>query len=160
MKYATSVLVFLLLVSSPNLFAQRRRMPGGPDGSRGRLEKFKTMRLVEVLKLGEEDAVRYYSKENAHEDKVRDLMKSRNESLDAIEDLVRGKGDAKELQKRVDEALDIDQKIFAERQRYQEEMKKFLTPEQFGKFIVFERNFGRRVRDAMEEMHEKRREMR
>jgi len=37
-------------------------------------------------------------------------------------------------------------------------MKEFLTPVQFGKFLLFERSFSRQVRDAMDEISRGRRQ--
>lgn len=117
-----------------------------------RLEKFRKMRLVELLKLDEEESVRFFAKQNAHENKTRELMQKRNDLIDMIEKNIKEKGNTNELMKLADEAMKIDKDIFAERQRFQEEIRKLLTPEQFGKFIVFERDFGKQVREAMQEM--------
>ncbi|TLY32059.1 MAG: hypothetical protein E6K56_04060 [Ignavibacteria bacterium] len=85
MRFLLNTLIAVAAISTVG-FAQRHRMPGDPEmREHGRLEKFKMMRLVEVLKLNEEDAVRLYAKNSAHEDKVRELMKSRNSLLDDIE---------------------------------------------------------------------------
>jgi hypothetical protein len=139
--------------------AQRRGMEPGPGmRDQGRLEKFRMMRLIEVLKLSEEDAVRFYAKNSAHEDKVRELMKSRNSMLDDIEKMARDKKGPGELQSETDKILAVDQQIFAERVRYQGEIRKMLTPDKFALFLVYERNFGRRVRNAMEDMRRERRE--
>ena len=142
-----------VLIVTTISFGQPRRMFEGRGSSPERLERFKTMRLVEVLKLSEEDAVRFYSKQSAHEDKIHDLMKSRNEAIDDLAEMARSKSETNDIGKRIDQVSDLDQKMFAERQRYQEDMRKFLTPEQFAKFLVFERSFGRNVHDAMREMH-------
>jgi hypothetical protein len=117
-----------------------------------RVEKFRTMRLVELLKLGEEDAVRFFAKQNAHEEKIGVMMKSRGDAIDAAENAAKSKERSPELQKGIDQVLDFDQQIFAERQRYQKEMRQFLTPEQFVTFISFERRFGVQVRDALGKM--------
>lgn len=154
MKHAWSLLLTAALLIAPNAgLAQRRGMQEGP-GMRdpGRLEKFKAMRLIEMLGLGEEEAVRFYAKSNAHEEKVRELVKLRNAALDDVEKMVREKKEGHDLQAPTDKILDVDQQIFAERVRFQGEMRKFLSPAQFAKFLVYERNFGRRVRGAMDEM--------
>jgi Spy/CpxP family protein refolding chaperone len=160
MKYLLGILLIATFVlSSDDGIAQRRRAPRAMDGPRPeRLEKFRKMRLIEVLKLGEEDAVRFSAKHSAHETAQRDLLKSRNAALDKIEEGVQENGDPKDLQKLTGEVESIDQKMFAERQRFHEDIQKLLTPEQFGKFLVFERNFGRQVKDALQEMREGRRE--
>jgi len=62
-----------------------------------RLEKFRKMRLIEVLGLREEESVRFFCKTNGHEEKVRDLMKSRNLILDDIEKTISEKGTPEEL---------------------------------------------------------------
>ena len=163
MRYAWfTILLSCILLLSGDAIAQRRRLPGPPDRPMRpeRVEKLKKMRLVEILKLNEDDAVRFFSKQSAHEDKVRELTKARNDALDELEDIVREKKESADLQKRTDEVLDIDQRIFAERQRFQGEMRKFLTPEQFAKFLAFEREFGQHVRGAMEKIIKERRRMR
>lgn len=154
MKYTRLILLVLsVLIIGTIGFAQPRRMHEGRGRSMERLERFKTMRLVEVLKLSEEDAARLASKQSTHEDNMRDLMKSRNDAIDALAEMSRGDSGKTDPGKRIEEVADLDQKIFAERKRYQDEIQKFLTKEQFAKFLVFERNFGRNVRDAMRDMH-------
>src|SRR5258707_6335199 len=122
MKYFRNLLIlFVLLIWCVSGAAQHRssRELDGPRPER--LEKFRKMRLIEALKLNEEDAVRFFAKQSAHETTQRDLMKSRNEALNKIEDLSGDKkGDDKDIAKLADEVMSIDQKILTERQRYQE----------------------------------------
>ena len=155
MKY--NVIIFHLALVLFACIASAQPMPpmGGPGHER--LERFRKMRLVEVLKLNEEESVRFFAKQSAHEDKVHELMKSRNDALDAIDSKVKDKADSKEIQKLSAQVLNIDEQVFSERKRYQDELKNFLTPEQFGKFLVFERNFEHRMREAIEDMMQERR---
>jgi len=155
MRYLSRFMLSLaIFIATQSLLAQPQGPRQGPRA--GRLEEFRKMRLVEVLKLKEDEAVRFFAKQSAHEDKIKELMKARNDALDDIDKTVREKGDAKGIQKSSGDVLDADQKIFAERQRYQEELKNFLTPEQFGKFLVFERNFEHHMREAMQDMFRER----
>jgi len=117
-----------------------------------RLERYRKMRLIETLKLNEEDAVRFFSKQSAHEDAQRDLYKQRNRGLDELDKILHGTGSDKDYPRLSEEIQTIDLKIFNERQRYQDEVQKSLTPEQFAKFLLFERDFNRQVKDALEEM--------
>jgi hypothetical protein len=154
----TIVVLFLFMGVYGDVCAQHRSSQRHDDASRPeRLEKYRTMRLVETLKLSEEDAVKFFAKQRVHEDKQHELMKSRNDLLDQLEGVVReNKGDVKDIPKLSSQVLDLDNKVFAERERYQEELRQFLTPEQFGMFLLFERNFGRQVRDALHEMRQER----
>lgn len=151
-RYIFFAFVIMLIGLDP-AHAQRRRPPGpvfepGPE----RIERFKTMRLVETLKLQEEESVRFFAKQNTHDEKVRELMRSRNGTLDEIAENVREQSESAEIQKRIEAILEIDQNIFQERKRYQEEIRKLLSQEQFAKFLLFERDFEQQVRDAMREM--------
>ena len=158
-RYCVMILIAVLLVSE-NAPGQRHRPP--PEKREGpmpeRLERFKKMRMIEVLDLNEEDAVRFTAKRNAHEKKMREMMDGRREAVDAVEEKVRDKADAQEYQKIIDKILDIDQQMFAERRRFQDELRHTLTAEQFAKFVVFERNFEKHLRDAMDEMRRDRME--
>lgn len=159
MKYRSMFIVcvgFIVFLSAA--FSQPMRKRGEMQDRPERLEKFRKMRLVEVLKLNEEDAVRFYAKQSAHEDKVRGMMDTRNDALDDVEKMIKGKNSGGDLQKRVDQLLEVDQQIFGERQRFQKEMRQFLSPEQFARFMLFQRNFGNQVRDALGEMSKERKQ--
>jgi hypothetical protein len=152
MKYVLLLLLCITVVT-PNIHAQPGWQRGNQQGDHPeRLEQFRKMRLIELLKLNEEQAVRFTAKQRAHEEKVRDLMMNRNSALDQIEALVDSSFEEKELYKLADQLLSIDNDIYKERQRFYDEMRQFLTPAQYGTFLVFERNFGRKVRDALDEM--------
>jgi hypothetical protein len=156
MKYFL-LIASLIIILHVTCFAQSgwqrgQQMNPPPE----RLEQFRKMRLIEVLKLNEEESVRFITKQRMHEEKVRDLMKNRNSFLDEIENILDSSFEVKELLRIADKIKSIDNDIFLERQRYTDEMRQFLTPAQFGKFLVFERSFGRQVRDAIDEMSHKR----
>ena len=162
-SYLVIFVLCMTLVGLNEACAQRHPSSKDDDrgssggGPRGRFNEFRKMKLIEVLKLNEEDAARFVAKESAHEDATRKLMTQRNDLLDDIRKSLRDnkdkdKGDAKDLTKPVDQVLDLDQQIFKERQRYQEEMRKFLSPEKFARFLVFEREFGRGVGDILKNL--------
>ncbi len=132
-----------------------RHHPGmGPE----RLEKYKKMRLIEVLDLKEEEAVRFMAKYNTHENTVRDLMKERMDIVDQLEEALKAKGGDKDFQKLFGQLDENEQKMFNERRRFHNEIKSSLTTEQAAKFLVFDRNFNRELRGAMEDMRRERHE--
>jgi len=142
-----------------------------------RLERMKQMRLIEELQLGEEEAVRFMAKRKEHEDRLRDLADERDAILDGIEDNVGprhegrsegksdsrsegrsgGKTDAKAdarqdlpaVEKDLARLQEQERKIFDERKRYQDEMRKMLSTERFAKMLLFEREFQAQLRDAV-----------
>jgi hypothetical protein len=149
-KYAVVISLMMALLSF-SAFAQKEQHQSdrpGPDRIRG----FMKMRLIETLKLNEEDAARYVAKQSSHEEKMQTLMRTRNELVDGLDSLIQKKAETSGLQSRVEQILENDQKMFTERRRYQDELRKLFTPEQFANFLVFERNFERHMREAMQDM--------
>ncbi len=153
------ILLALIFIIGESGFGQ----PSGPQrrhpemGSE-RLGKYKKMRLIEALDLKEEEAVRFMAKFNTHENNLHDLMKNRKDIIDQLESILRSKGTDKEFQKLFAQLEENDQKMFNERQRFHNEVKGALTAEQAAKFLVFDRNFNRELRGAMDDMRRERRE--
>jgi hypothetical protein len=146
------------IVVGGTLLAQEEGPPYGRGSGRGRerLERFKKMRLIEVLNLKEDDAVRFTAKHTAHENAMHDLMKERMDLIDQLERQLQTKAGDKELQKSFDQLQQNNQKTFDERRRFEGDVKTMLTPEQMAKFYVFERNFERELREAMDDVRRER----
>jgi intergrase/recombinase len=139
-----------LLYGQPK--GERWREMMGPE----RIEKYKKMRLLEVLNLPEESAVRFNTKFNLHEDKIRELRKLQDELQDRLEENLKLQNEstknAKEIQKYLDKIDDSRLKMSDEDKRFMREMREFLSSEQMAKFYIFQRNFERELRDAIREM--------
>jgi len=134
---------------------------GPPDDGRGRrggerLQHYKHLRLIEELKLTEEESVRFFARQRAHEEKVRDLMKTRNDLIAGLDSLLEVRHDPADLLRMCQQVMDLDRKIGQQRDQFFDEQRKALSPEQFARFLVFERDFGRQVRDAMGDNFRKR----
>ncbi|MBI5214338.1 MAG: hypothetical protein HY960_01145 [Ignavibacteriae bacterium] len=161
MKLLNSLFIATLLTITCS-FSQ----PGGPGYGHGqmregpppeRLERFKKMRLIEVLKLNEEESIRFFAKQSAHEEIARDIMKERDKALDDLQELLTEEN-MKDVPKLVDVIETSDEKLFRERERFRDEVKKLLSPEKFAKFLLFERDFNKQVRGAMKDIYEGKRE--
>jgi septal ring factor EnvC (AmiA/AmiB activator) len=149
-----SIFGFLILTSCGYSQPQGERMPGmmGPN----RIEKYKKMRLLELLNLPEEAAVRFNAKYNLHEDKLREMRKLQEELEDRLEEIVNKNSEInknlKEIQKTLDELDNSRSMMVSEDERFMKEMRNFLDAEQVSKFYIFQRKFERDLRDAIKEM--------
>jgi hypothetical protein len=127
---------------------------GSHGGKTGKLDRFRQMKMIEALDLKEDEAIRFFAKQNIHEKTMQDLMKKRGAAMDALQSSVKDSSNdgGKALDKLIDAILATDQEIFKERNRYQDEIRQMLKPQQFAKFLLFERNFGRDIRGAIRNM--------
>lgn len=131
--------------------------PQGPDPhSIERIERWKKMRLVELLNLSEDQSVRFFARMNDHDAARRELMKKKGESLDKVERLVRNKAEAAEFEKVIPEVLAAEDAIRSEQRKFFTGLGDMLTSEQRAKFLLFERQFERELREAMREVQRKR----
>jgi Spy/CpxP family protein refolding chaperone len=151
------LLVLALLVS-----AAASAQPGGPEGPRGwqrsveRIEHLKKVRLVEMLDLTEEQSVRFFARRNDHENIMQSLMKEKNDRLDRIERMVRNAADPADIEKAFPEVLAAEAQLHQERERFFRSLSDLLTAEQRAKFLLFERQFERELREAMRDARQRR----
>lgn len=149
--FITGMMVTLML-SMPLSSQHRWKNEGGGGDRPERLEKYRLMRLVEKLNLNEEESMRFLGKHNTHETKIRELIMKKDRSIDELEGLLGGKAPEGTIESATEKVRAVDKEIFQERQKFQDEIKNLMTPVQFAKFIAFEREFGRKVRDAIRGM--------
>jgi chromosome segregation ATPase len=162
-----NILLFVIMISiflsCDTLFTQppgekfQERM--GPE----RIEKFKMIRLIEVLDLPEESAVRFTVKANEHEKLLRDLRKMQAEMQEKLDEYLKKAEEAaknkvqyekklKELQKQLDQFEENRGKMLDEEKRFLKELKELLNSEQMAKYYLFQRDFEKELREAMKRL--------
>ena len=146
-----------LMLSTALVQAQPWRMGDQRPGER--IEELKKVRLIEMLDLKEDQSSRFFARLNEHENAKRDLMKQRSDALDKVERLVRNHADGKEFEQVFPEVEAIDTKVVEERHRFFDGLGDILSPEQRGKYILFDRYFEKELREAMREVQRRRRGM-
>ena len=135
--------------------------PFGPDERRPfeRIEHFKKVRLIEMLDMKEEQSVRFFARLNEHDNAKRDLMKEKMDILDKIERLVRNHAEEKEFERLFPEVTVLNEKLSQEDQKFFNSLSDVLSAEQRGKYLLFERQFERELREAMRDIQRRRMRM-
>jgi Spy/CpxP family protein refolding chaperone len=146
----------MLLLTLSMSFAQGQRMGAGRP-SLERVERFKKMRLVEMLDLKEDQSVRFFARFNEFENARKDLNRQKDESLDKIERLIRNNADAKEYDKLFAEVESFNRKIGEEKLKFFNGLSDLLSVEQRAKLLLFERRFDSELREAVKEVQQRRR---
>jgi hypothetical protein len=154
MRMSTTLLMTALVVSAAQ--AQPFGPPPGPRNLE-RIENLKKVRLVEMLDLKEELSVRFFARLNEHQNVLQALGREKSELLDRLERLVRNEAEAKEFEAMVPQVTAVDDRIGAEQKKFFDGLGDLLSPEQRGKFLLFERQFERELREAMKEVRQRRR---
>ncbi|MEK7250017.1 MAG: hypothetical protein AAB209_06280 [Bacteroidota bacterium] len=148
-------LLLLVLILTGVAFSQAQPPAGGRPLER--IERFRKMRMIEMLDLKEEQSVRFFARFNEFENTRRELNRQKDETLDKIERLIRNKADSKEFEKLFTEVEMINRKIGEEKLKFFNGLSDLLSVEQRAKLLVFERRFENELREAVREVQQRRR---
>jgi len=123
-----------------------------PGRAAERLEQYKKLQLMEVLKLDEETALRFFARYNKQREELAGLNQKRNELLDDLAKLRRDNAPDKDHQKVHDQLRAVADPALEIRGKFFDDITKILTPRQMSDYLLFERNFLRNVREIMRDM--------
>jgi len=140
---------FILFISSIS-FAQRDERP------REKIKALEKIKLLEALDLGEETAVKFFSRRKEHQENTQGLFNELDEKRDLIKNKISTASDDNdpELKKLVDSYFLTQQKLNDERKRFFNSLTDILTNKQIAELIIFEKRFREEIRDVL--FHKKR----
>ena len=130
---------------------------GGP--ARERVEQFKKIRMMEILKLDEETSIRFFSRYNKHQEGLREIVGKRDVLIDELAVLRKSNSADAEYEKVFNELSEMESKITEERSRFLQDLKSVISTKQIAEYVIFERNFNRQLMQLMREMAQERRRM-
>lgn len=140
-----------LLIAPLCLVGQER-----PGHSMERIESFKKVRMMEVLKLDEQLSIKFLARYNKHHDDVRALEQESNHLVDKLESLIAGGAGDDEYARTFAELREIGKKTVEARMQFVIDLKDILTQRQIAEYVVFERKFGRELRNILRDVQRER----
>ncbi|MBI4429896.1 MAG: hypothetical protein HY562_12355 [Ignavibacteriales bacterium] len=124
--------------------------------ARERVEQFKKIRMMEVMKLDEETSLRFFARYNKHHEAMKEITLRRDGLIDQLAALRKSDGLDSEYEKVFKELQNTESQIVAERSRFLQDLKGVVSTRQVAEYIVFERNFNRQLMQLMREMAQER----
>jgi len=155
MKYFATTALGILLVTG-SVLAQ----PGSGDRPQrpayDRIESYKKVRMLESLKLDEDQSAKFLTRYNKHSEAMHAFEKERNELVDKLDEQSKANAVDDDYNQTFNLLLDIDKKISGERQHFLTELKEVLSNKQIAQYIVFERNFAQELRQMVRDIQRER----
>ncbi|MDR3666034.1 MAG: hypothetical protein P4L35_04230 [Ignavibacteriaceae bacterium] len=141
----TIVSIVLSQDMQPEGGSHRRRAP------MKKIEELEKIKLLDILNLDEATSAKLFTRRNQDRTKIWDIEDRINDDLQNIENEVKkGKdADLSKIQKMNEEYLNLTMEVEKEKQNYLRSLSDILTPQQIGKYIVFERKFREEIRDLL-----------
>ena len=129
----------------------------GPGAQR--LEQYKKLRMMEVLKLDETTSLKFFARYNRFQEDLRSLNEKKNGYIDELQSLRRQDASDAEYQRVLEKLRALGKPAIEIRENFLDEISSILTPKQVAEYVVFERNFVQNVREIMREMQQNRMRM-
>jgi Spy/CpxP family protein refolding chaperone len=116
-----------------------------------KIEELEKVKLLDVLNLDEATSAKLFTRRNQNRTKIWDIEDKINNDLQNIEfEIKKGKDeDVNKIQKMNEEYLNLSMEVEKEKLNFLRSLSDILTPEQIGKYIVFERKFRDEIRDLL-----------
>lgn len=145
--------IFLILFSSSVVFSQNPQ--NMPPKAIERINSLKKVKLLEVLELKENEADKFLVKYNAYEKDIQDKMKALEDKTIDLHQALNSK--SKDLEKITNDYIALKSDLDNTVNKKLSDLKNYLTPEQYAKYLLFERNFQEELRKSvMRQMNQRR----
>lgn len=148
-----SVIALFLSVCVPagTAYSQDKR-----DKRLQKVDQLEKVKLIEYLNLNDDTNVKLLSRRKDFKAKNRSLYKAIDSLVTELESYD-GKNDKQNpaIKKCIEEYQRIELQIVKNRQEYINSLYEILTPEQVGKYIVFEKKFKKEIQDFIFKAREK-----
>jgi Spy/CpxP family protein refolding chaperone len=120
-------------------------------GPMKKIEELEKVKLLDILNMDEATSLKFFSSRDQSREKIFNNEDKNIEILNKIEsEGKKGKDkDANKIQKLNDEYIHTSIEIEKERMNFLRSLNDILTPEQIGKYIVFEKRFREEIRDLL-----------
>jgi hypothetical protein len=152
------LVIALFTMSAVALPAQDMQSP--PQGKAfERVEQFKKMRLIELLNLDEQTAIRFFALYNENQKQLREIRQEQVQALGAIQKLRKSEAADAEYGKVVDQLRALESKLNDTKTKYIDEIKQVLTAKQLAEYLVFEFRFQQNLRELVRDMQRNRQDM-
>ncbi|MGD0038067.1 MAG: hypothetical protein ABSC53_12345 [Bacteroidota bacterium] len=152
MKYMYGAFTVFILMSviSLNLIAQDKPLTRGPAAER--IEQFKKVRLMEVLKMDEETSIRFFTRYNKYAETLHAIQKDHNALIDQLQKLANSNANNSDIEQALKDIGMSEEKIAETRSKFLEELKGVISIKQVAEYVVFERNFNKNLREIMRDI--------
>lgn len=153
--HIVSLVIISPLILSTDLIAQDQLPTRGHAAER--IEQFKKVRLMEVLKMDEETSIRFFARYNKHVEILRTIQNDHNTLIDQLQSLTQSKANNSDIEQAIKDIKLCEEKIVETRSQFLEELKEIISIKQVAEYVVFERNFNKNLREIIRDFAKERR---
>ena len=140
--------VLLLIFLSSMIFAQPHSKKRNNEFGK-RFEDLEKIKLLEILDLDEESAIKFFSRRNEYKNRLKEIKSESEELLLVMEKALETEENNDQFSSYINNSLEIERKFMLEKSNFYKSVEDILSQEQIVKLILFERKFKRDIRDLL-----------
>ncbi len=141
-------LIFFLLP----LFVLFGQVRSGEKDPREIIEKLRIYKLTEILDLTEEQTTKLFPRLKEMRKTEQEFHRQRTELIKQMKDLITNNAREQELLKILNRYQELQKKRMITQTEEIENLRKILTPVQQAKFLIFQEDFEREIRELIREV--------
>ncbi len=149
MKKTLPILALTFLVTFSSLFSQMERRK---ENSQGKIEKYRKIRMMEVLEMDEKKSIQFFSRYNKQRENMSELAKQRDKILKKLKTQISNNSQQSELDATLQQYLDMNNKMLSNEEKFLSEIKDVLSPQQVVKYVIFQQDFRDDMRAMMNDL--------
>jgi len=151
MKYLVTMLFFCLSLVA-NGEAQKKNQDREDRPALDRIESFKKVRMLEILKLDEATSAKFIARYNLRMERTRAAERTRGEIVDRLEQQIAANASDVEFAQTFAALAEQEKKMFEGRISFVTDLRDILTPRQVAQVIAYERTFNRDLRNIVRDV--------
>ncbi len=155
------LIILVALILEPSLAAAQPPPPPPPEVKfprcermRERIKSLKIWKITELLELDSESAALFFPKYRDYAGEIDSLERSQDRLFEQLLSTADSGADADEIEGLIESIVKIDVERLEKRSAFLHECRDVLSESQRAKLLLFERNFPRKMRRAIEEMQQ------
>lgn len=146
----------IILIFLPLMFLVARENFDEKD-PREIIEKVRLYKLTEVLDLTDEQAAKLFPRLKEMRKNEQEFLRVRMDIILELKKLIKANAQAQEIEKVLDKFQEAQKKRIENQLREIRELKEILTPIQQAKFLIFQEEFEKEIRDLIREVKKRHR---
>ena len=150
MNKLTLSFLFILFTMSIS-YGQKDEGPMHGPNPLEKIEQWEKAKLIDVLKMKEENSVRFFARRNEHQKKIKEILDQRDQLIkDLSKELQEGNKQNDNIYRdKLNNLMSFDFRLMKENESFLRSLNDILTPQLILKLSVFELNFRREIREKL-----------
>lgn len=140
--------IIILMLLSTSVFSQSKHSDREKPFSK-RFEELEKIKLIETLNLKEDIVVKFFARRNKLKNEIAEIHDEKENTITKLEDLIENNKTETDYAALIKKINENEFKLFEKKQKFVSSLSDILTQEQIAKYLIFERNFRKDVKNLL-----------